>query len=119
LRFGTVDVLFTSAARADALASLRPSAQLVVTSGSDSGKMASVGERLLVGSDANCGLVLTSIAGPQLELCTHHGRFWVRDLSGGRAFRAGSPISQEFSEIHNGDLLLIGGALMLRFEEGG
>ncbi|MEI9936375.1 MAG: FAD-dependent oxidoreductase [Pseudomonadota bacterium] len=117
LRFGAVDVLYTSAARADALASLRPSARLVVTSGSDSGKTASVGERLLVGSDPSSGLVLTSISGPQLELCTHNGRFWVRDLSGGRAFRAGSPISKEFSEIQNGDLLLIGGTSMLRFEE--
>jgi len=118
LRFGAVDVLYTSAARADALASLRPSARVVVTSGSDSGKSAAVGERLLVGSDPSWGLVLTSVPGPQLELCTHNGRFWVRDLSGGRAFRAGSPISKEFSEIQNGDLILIGGTLMLHFEEG-
>jgi len=118
LRFGAVDVLYTSAARADALASLRPSARVRVTSGSDSGKTARVGERLLIGSDPSSGLVLTSLSGPQLELCTHNGRFWVRDLSGGRAFRAGSPISKEFSEIQNGDLILIGGALMLQFEEG-
>jgi len=118
LRFGAVDVLYTSAARADALASLRPSARVVVTSGSDSGKSASVGDRLLVGSDPSSGLVLTSLAGPQLELATHNGRFWVRDLSGGRAFRAGSPLSKEFSEIQNGELILIGGSLMLRFEEG-
>jgi NADPH-dependent 2,4-dienoyl-CoA reductase/sulfur reductase-like enzyme/pSer/pThr/pTyr-binding forkhead associated (FHA) protein len=118
LRFGAVDVLYTSAARADALASLRPSARVIVTSGSDSGKTASVGERLLIGSDPSSGLVLTSVSGPQLELCTHNGRFWVRDLSGGRAFRAGSPISKEFAEIQNGDLILIGGALMLHFEEG-
>jgi hypothetical protein len=91
---------------------------LVVTSGIDSGKTASVGDRLLVGSDPMSGLMLTSVAGPQLELCTHNGRFWVRDLSGGRAFRAGSAISHEFSEINNGDLLLIGGAVMLSFEEG-
>jgi NADPH-dependent 2,4-dienoyl-CoA reductase/sulfur reductase-like enzyme/pSer/pThr/pTyr-binding forkhead associated (FHA) protein len=118
LRFGAVDVLYTSAARADVLASLRPSARVIVTSGSDSGKSASVGDRLLVGSDASAGLVLTSVAGPQLELATHNGRFWVRDLSGGRAFRAGSPMSSEFSEIQNGELILIGGSLMLRFEEG-
>ena len=118
LRFGAVDVLYTSAARVDALQSLRPSARLVVTSGSDSGKAASVGDRLLVGGEPTSGLVLTRVAGPQLELCTHNGRFWVRDLSGGRAFRAGSAISQEFSEIHNGDLLLIGGTVMLSFEEG-
>lgn len=118
LRFGAVDVLYTSAARADALASLRPSARVVVTSGSDSGKSASVGERLLIGSDPSSGLVLTSVSGPQLELCTHNGRFWVRDLSNGRAFRAGSPIAKEFGEIHNGDLLLLSGTLMLRFEEG-
>jgi NADPH-dependent 2,4-dienoyl-CoA reductase/sulfur reductase-like enzyme/pSer/pThr/pTyr-binding forkhead associated (FHA) protein len=117
LRFGAVDVLYTSAPRADALAGLRPSARVVVTSGSDSGKVASVGERLLVGSDPSSGLVLTSVSGPQLELCTHNSRFWVRDLSGGRAFRAGSPISHEFSEIQNGDLILIGGTLMLSFEE--
>jgi nitrite reductase (NADH) large subunit len=118
LRFGAVDVLYTSAARADALASLRPSARVVVTSGSDSGKSASVGDRLLVGSDPSSGLVLTSVVGPQLELATHNGRFWVRDLSGGRAFRAGAPMSHEFSEIQNGELILIGGSLMLRFEEG-
>ncbi|HKO47642.1 MAG TPA: FAD-dependent oxidoreductase [Polyangiaceae bacterium] len=118
LRFGAVDVVYTSAARLDALASLRPSARLVVTSGTDSGKTASVGERLLVGSDPASGLVLTSVSGPQLELCTHNARYWVRDLSGGRAFRAGSAISAEFSEIHNGDLLLIGGTVMLSFEEG-
>jgi pSer/pThr/pTyr-binding forkhead associated (FHA) protein len=118
LRFGAVDVLYTSAARADALASLRPSARVVITSGSDSGKTANVGDRLLIGSDPSSGLVLTSVSGPQLELCTHNGRFWVRDLSGGRAFRAGSAISKEFSEIQNGDLLLIGGTVMLSFEEG-
>ncbi|HET7540893.1 MAG TPA: FAD-dependent oxidoreductase [Polyangiaceae bacterium] len=118
LRFGAVDVLYTSAARADALASLRPSARVVVTSGSDSGKAASVGERLLVGSEPSSGLLLTSVSGPQLELCTHNGRFWVRDLSGGRAFRAGSAISREFSEIQHGDLILLSGSLMLRFEEG-
>src|SRR6478735_5209616 len=118
MRFGAVDVLYTSAARADALASLRPSARVVVTSGTDSGKSASVGDRLLVGSEPSSGLVLTSVSGPQLELCTHNGRFWVRDLSGGRAFRAGSPISKEFSEISNGDLILISGTVMLHFEEG-
>ena len=45
-------------------------------------------------------------------------KFWVRDLSGGRAFRAGSPIGPEFSEIQHGDLLLLSGTVMLRFEEG-
>ena len=118
LRFGAVDVLYSSAARADALASLRPSARLVVTSGSDSGKAASVGERLLVGGDAGAGLLLSSVSGPQLELATHNGKFWVRDLSGGRAFRAGSAISREFSEIAHGDLLLLAGTVMIRFEEG-
>jgi len=118
LRFGAVDVLYTSAARADALAGLRPSARVVVTSGSDSGKVASVGDRLLIGSDPSSGLVLTSVSGPQLELCTHNGRFWVRDLSGGRAFRAGSAISKDFSEIQHGDLILISGTVMLNFEEG-
>jgi NADPH-dependent 2,4-dienoyl-CoA reductase/sulfur reductase-like enzyme/pSer/pThr/pTyr-binding forkhead associated (FHA) protein len=118
LRFGAVDVLYSSAARADVLADLRPSARLSVTSGSDSGKVAAVGERLLVGGDPGSGLYLSSVSGPQLELVTHHGKFWIRDLSGGRAFRAGSPLAREFSEIAHGDLLLLAGTVMLRFEEG-
>ncbi len=118
LRFGAVDVLYTSAARADVLAGLRPSARLIVTSGSDSGKAASVGERLLVGGEPGSGLHLSSVSGPQLELATHNGKFWIRDLSGGRAFRAGSPIAREFSEIQHGDLLLLAGTVMIRFEEG-
>jgi hypothetical protein len=61
---------------------------------------------------------LSSVRGPQLELCTHGAKFWVRDLSGGRAFRAGSPIAHEFTEIQHGDLLLLAGTVMIRFEEG-
>ena len=118
LRFGSVDVQYSSAARADVLASFRPSARLSVTSGSDSGKSASVGDALLVGSDPSAGLALSSVSGPQLELRTHGGKFWVRDLSGGRAFRAGSPLAAEFSEIQHGDLLLLAGTVMLRFDEG-
>ena len=118
LRFGAVDVLYSSSARADVLASLRPSARITVTSGSDAGKHAQVGERLLIGSDAGFGLALSSVTGPQLELCVHAGKFWVRDLSGGRAFRAGAPLAHEFSEIQHGDLLLLAGTVMLRFEEG-
>ena len=118
LRFGAVDVLYSSAARADALASLRPSARISVTSGTDAGKSATVGERLMVGGDPGSGLLLTSVSGPQLELATHGGKFWVRDLSGGRAFRSGSPLAREFSEIQHGELLLLAGTVMLRFEEG-
>jgi nitrite reductase (NADH) large subunit len=118
LRFGAVDVLYSSAARVDLLASLRPSARVTVTSGGDAGKGAAVLDRLLVGSDPSSGLVLASLVGPQLELYAHAGKFWVRDLSSGRAFRAGSPLGHEFSEIQHGDLLLLGGTVMLRFEEG-
>jgi len=118
LRFGAVDVLYDSSARADALASLRPSARVHVTSGSDAGKQARVGEQLMIGSDPRSGLVLSSALPQQLELRAHGGKFWVRDLSGGRAFRAGSPIGLEFSEIQHGDLLLLNGTVMLRFEEG-
>ena len=118
LRFGAVDALYSSAARADALASLRPSARVQITSGSDAGKQANVGEQLVIGSDPRSGLVLQSVLPQQLELRAHAGKFWVRDLSGGRAFRAGSPIGAEFSEITHGDLLLLNGSVMLRFEEG-
>lgn len=117
LRFGAVDVIYTSAARPDAMASLRPRARVTVTSGTDSGKSADVGERLIVGSDARSGFVLPSVAPAQLELATHEGKFWVRDLSGGRAFRAGSPLGPEFREIQHGELLLLNGSTMLRFEE--
>jgi hypothetical protein len=90
----------------------------VVTSGSDAGKAAAVGERLYVGSDPRSGLVLSTLQGPQLELCSHAGKFWVRDLSGGRAFRSGAPLSAEFSEIQHGEMLLLAGTVMLNFEEG-
>jgi len=118
LRFGAIDILYSTALRIDALASLQPSARVSITSGSDAGKTAPVGERLLVGGDPGSGLHLSSVSGPQLELCLHGGKFWVRDLSGGRAFRAGSPLAKEFSEIQHGDLLLLAGTVMLRFEEG-
>ena len=118
LRFGAVDVLYSSSARTDALASLRPSARVHITSGSDSGKQAKVGEQLTIGSDPRSGMVLASAMPQQLELRLHGGKFWVRDLSGGRAFRAGSAIGPEFSEIQHGDLLLLNGTVMLRFEEG-
>ncbi|HWZ87632.1 MAG TPA: FHA domain-containing protein, partial [Polyangiaceae bacterium] len=117
LRFGAVDMVYTSLARPDAMAGLRPSARVSVTSGSDSGKTASIGERLVIGSDPRAGFVLPSVAPQQLELAAHGGKFWVRDLSAGRAFRAGSPIGPEFSEIQHGDLLLLSGTVMLRFEE--
>ncbi|HEY3664564.1 MAG TPA: FHA domain-containing protein, partial [Polyangiaceae bacterium] len=117
LRFGAVDILYSSSARADALASLRPAARVHVTSGSDAGKQGSVGEQLLIGSDPRSGLVISGTQPQQLELRTHAGKFWVRDLSGGRAFRAGAPIGAEFSEIQHGDLLLLNGSVMLRFEE--
>jgi hypothetical protein len=109
--------LYSSSARADALASLRPTARVHVTSGTDAGKQAGVGDQLLIGSDPRSGLVISGIQPQQLELRTHAGKFWVRDLSGGRAFRAGAPIGAEFSEIQHGDLLLLNGSVMLRFEE--
>jgi pSer/pThr/pTyr-binding forkhead associated (FHA) protein len=118
LRIGTVDLLFTTGPHADAMARLRPSARVCVDSGSDAGKSASVGERLIVGSGPRAGLVLAGAAPEHLELAAHDGRFWVRDLSGGRAFRAGAPLGSEFREISHGELLLLSGTIMVRFEEG-
>ena len=80
--------------------------------------MANVEDQLVIGSDPRSGLVLRGAQPQQLELRAHGGKFWVRDLSGGRAFRAGSPIGAEYSEITHGDLLLLNGSIMLRFEEG-
>jgi len=117
IRFGAVDVLFTSTARPDAMASLRPRARVHVDSGPEVGKSMAIGERLVIGSDPRSGFVLSTVAAQQLELATHNGKFWVRDLSGGRAFRAGRPISTDFSEIQHGDVLLLSGSVMLRFEE--
>ena len=41
----------------------------------------------------------------------------ARDLSGGMSFRSGSPLGAEFVALGHGDLLLLGGGTMLRFEE--
>jgi hypothetical protein len=100
------------------MARLRPQARLCVDSGSDAGKSASVGERLIVGSGPRAGLLLQGTAPEHLELASHNGRFWVRDLSGGRAFRAGAPLGPQFAEISHGELLLLSGSIMVRFEEG-
>ncbi|HEY4158325.1 MAG TPA: FAD-dependent oxidoreductase, partial [Polyangiaceae bacterium] len=117
LRVGAVDLLFTTGPHADAMARLRPQARVCIDSGSDAGKSAAVAERLIVGSGPRAGLVLQGAAPEHLEFAAHDGRFWVRDLSGGRAFRAGAPLAAEFREISNGELLLLSGTIMVRFEE--
>ncbi len=96
---------------------LRPKAKLSVTSGSGAGQELMVGERVILGSGAAATWQLPALAALHLEVVQHGAGFWARDLSGGLSFRSGSPLSGEFVALSQGDLLLLGGGTMLRFEE--
>ena len=60
---------------------------------------------------------LTGLSLQHLEVVAHNNAFFARDLSGGSTFRSGAPLGSEYVELNHGDLLLLSGAVMLRFEE--
>jgi predicted component of type VI protein secretion system len=117
IRLGTVDLLYTRAPTLDAASALRPRARLHVDSGPQSGRSITFTERALVGSDPSSTLCISGLRPAHLELTAHGASFWARDLSGGQSFRSGSPLGAEFAELEHGALLLLGGAVMVRFEE--
>jgi NADPH-dependent 2,4-dienoyl-CoA reductase/sulfur reductase-like enzyme len=117
LRVGSVDLVYSQAPTAEASHALAPGARLSVDSGPAGGQSQLVGERALVGSGPNATWSLPGLAPLQLEVVRHGRGFFVRDLSGGRSMRAGRPLAAEWSPAEHGDLFLLGGALLLRFEE--
>jgi len=116
LRIGAVDLVLTRGSVVRA-AALRPRARLRVDAGPGAGTSVELGERTLVGSANTATLSLAGLAPAHLELLLHNDVFWARDLAGGRSFRSGSPLSGEFVELRNGDVLLLGQNTLLRFEE--
>ncbi|HEV8244989.1 MAG TPA: FHA domain-containing protein, partial [Polyangiaceae bacterium] len=117
IRVGSVDLIYSRRALAGAAAMLRPKAKLSIASGPSAGQELMVGERLILGSAAGVSLVMPELSAQHLEVVQHGPSFWVRDLSGGFSFRSGSPLTAEFVALSHGDLLLLGGGTMLRFEE--
>jgi NADPH-dependent 2,4-dienoyl-CoA reductase/sulfur reductase-like enzyme/pSer/pThr/pTyr-binding forkhead associated (FHA) protein len=117
LRLGSVDLVFTRATRKNPANSMIASAILRVDSGPATGTEFRVTERAVIGSADDVSLKLTGLSLRHLEIAAHNGAFYARDLSGGSTFRSGVPLGSEYVELTHGDLLLLSGALMLRFEE--
>lgn len=114
---GAVGVAYTRAPTRDHLAAFRPMASLTVMSGAGAGQGASFSERALVGSADGAQLKLSGAAPYELEVLAHQGAFFARDLSGGRTFKSGVPLSQDWARLNGGELLLISTGALLRFEE--
>jgi epoxyqueuosine reductase len=88
-----------------------------VDSGPATGQEVVVTERALIGGADQVTLKLTGLSPHHLEVVAHGNAFFARDLSGGSTFRSGAPLGSEFVELSHGDLLLLSGAVLLRFEE--
>jgi pSer/pThr/pTyr-binding forkhead associated (FHA) protein len=116
-RVGSVDLVVTERALTLASALMRPRALLAISSGPSAGRTLELPDRTLVGSAAGATLALAELAPQHLEIVLHGAGFWVRDLSGGRSFRSGSPLGPDFAALADGDLLLLGAGTMLRFQE--
>ena len=116
-RVGSVDLVVTERALTLASAVMRPRARLEISSGPSAGQLLELPDRALVGSAPGATLALAELAPQHLEIVLHGAGFWVRDLSGGRSFRSGSPLGPEFTALADGDLLLLGAGTMLRYQE--
>jgi pSer/pThr/pTyr-binding forkhead associated (FHA) protein len=117
LRLGTVDFSYSEAPAEDASSALAPSARLTVDSGPQTGQSVAVTERALVGSTPSAALSIPGLAQHQLEILRHGRAFFARDLSAGHTLRAGRPLGAEWAQLEHGNLLLLAGSTLLRFEE--
>lgn len=117
LRLGTVDFSYSELPAEDASRALAPSAKLTVDSGPTTGQTVAVPERALVGSAANATFVIPGVAPNQLEILRHGRAFFARDLTPGSTLRAGRPLGAEWAQLEHGNLLLLAGTTLLRFEE--
>jgi NADPH-dependent 2,4-dienoyl-CoA reductase/sulfur reductase-like enzyme/pSer/pThr/pTyr-binding forkhead associated (FHA) protein len=116
-RVGSVDLVVTERALTLASALMRPRARLEISSGPSAGRKLELPDRAVVGSAAGATLAVAELAPQHLEIVLHGAGFWVRDLSGGRSFRSGSPLGPDFTALGDGDLLLLGAGTMLRYQE--
>jgi pSer/pThr/pTyr-binding forkhead associated (FHA) protein len=116
LRVGSVDLVLARGSVLPA-AALSPRARLRVDAGPGTGTFVTLTERAVVGSANTATLSLAGLAPAHLELVVHNGTFFVRDLAGGGSFRSGAPLTAEWAELRHGDMLLLGGVTLLRFEE--
>lgn len=114
---GAVAIAYTRAPTADRLAAFRPTARLGVVSGAGTGLSASFVERARVGSAEGCELRLPGIGPYELELLSHQGAYFVRDLSAGRTFKSGAPLGGDWSPLRAGEMLLVSNGALLRFED--
>jgi hypothetical protein len=92
-------------------------AKLTISAGAGVGQSVSFAERARVGGAADAELRTTGGAGYELEVVLHQGRYFARDLSGGRTFKSGSPLATGWTPLTGGELLLLSTGAMLRFEE--
>jgi NADPH-dependent 2,4-dienoyl-CoA reductase/sulfur reductase-like enzyme/pSer/pThr/pTyr-binding forkhead associated (FHA) protein len=116
LRVGAVDLVLARGGTLGASA-LRPRARLRVDAGPGAGGALTVTERALVGSGPQATLIVPGLAPAHLEIVLHGDAFYARDGSGGATFRSGTPLGRDPIELTHGDVLLLGGSTMLRFEE--
>jgi len=114
---GAVAVAYTRAPTMDRLAAFRPTARLTVASGVGVGQSATFVERVRVGSAPEAELRVAGAAAWEVELTAHQGKYFARDLSGGRTFKSGTPLAPDWAPINAGELLLISTGAMLRFED--
>ncbi|MGC4091282.1 MAG: FHA domain-containing protein [Polyangiaceae bacterium] len=117
LRLGSVDLVYAEDAREEPAQALAPAARLSVDSGPESGRSITLMDGARVGSGPDCQLQLDGLMPLELEL-TRHGRgFFGRDASGQRTLRAGRPLGSDWVQLEHGDLLMLPGSRLLRFEE--
>jgi pSer/pThr/pTyr-binding forkhead associated (FHA) protein len=116
-QIGAVAVAYTRAPTRDRVAAFRPLARLSIASGAGTGQSAAFDDKLLVGSAPGAGLPLPGAEPHELELLLHQTAYFVRDLTGGRTFKSGSPLGPEWAPLRSGEILLASTGAMLRFEE--
>jgi NADPH-dependent 2,4-dienoyl-CoA reductase/sulfur reductase-like enzyme/pSer/pThr/pTyr-binding forkhead associated (FHA) protein len=116
LRLGAVDLSLERGAVLGA-AVLRPRARLCVDAGPGSGSTLGITDGALVGSGRDATFVLPGLAPLHVEVALGQGGYVARDRSGGASFKSGMPLPASFVALSHGDLLLLGGGTMLRFEE--
>lgn len=116
LRVGAVDLSLERGAVLSA-AVLRPRARLRVDAGPGSGSSLGITDGALVGSGPEATFVLPGLAPAHLEVSLGQGGYLARDRSGGASFKSGAPLPATYVPLAHGELLLLGGGTMLRFEE--